>query len=686
MAYEVHYTIPFKTLTGIDCHFDILENDYAGDVVTLTGAGRSPVVHSWDAADILDPIQGSKCVVQYMYERGGVSIADFITTDETKFRGDLYVNDELQFTGFMVIDDFSEPFLMPPTPVTLTFTDGISLLDNVLLSDLFYPFDITDVAYPSLLGVIYYSLYATGVLLPLRSYYNLFPNIDPGYIDRDTDPTTTGWELQSTDMRTFIVDDEGTMDNCKNILTKILKANKCIVRQEKGCWMLIRIPEYTRFSGNIPGGEAVFPTRTEAPELTGITIGNNGDLKPIERSQLQQFKRPAKTITNTYNYTTPVQLFNPHATRLGAFIGTSTSGENTLTDYELMDWENQGTEDAFIRVVTNTDTGFEVDRYFVMPFVASNPQPPLSGTPAGMKAFDIRVNEGDRFNLSFRFRADSDTNDTAYFRIGIRLFDFDGTTPLRDLIFLNNTSDPADAKLSWGFPQGSETNLYSRLSIIVPNRTDLTEWQATDIISVFDYNNHGMPRFPFDGILRIGIFGFNNTSGSMADKDAYIKDFSFEYKLFIADSIQITGQENKATNDANVKNAISDSIFLGSVHKYAVAGALQAYTGPNVPVLVDTWVKESGETEYYRHDEVNTIDEMMLSSSWRTLLEGDFYGLATPSNYASIDGLDGMFIPYKMELDYRQNRCRASFMEISKPDDPTFDEIAYDFRYLYKTE
>jgi hypothetical protein len=775
MAYGKHYTLSFKSLKGDFCRFDILEKDYSGKVIALTGGGRSPVVHSWDASDILAPVWGSKCVVQYVSERrivaggltatenitsttitvdfsgvgvegmvkidietvesgpftfqtigfvgqtaeelvlaliaqfdvsgftatvgatpgtivvvvsgyGGIESASvsvpaqsgtaevliapietFLTTDETKFKGEFYLNSQLQFTGFMVIDDFSAPYLTPPTIPTLTFTDGLALLNQVTLSDA--GFNVTS-GRVSISNIFENMLSLTNLTLPVRQYYNLFPK---GEDNRGDDAGIDAFGLQHLPIKSFLVDDD-SFDNCFTVFEKILKANCCVIMQQQGVWTIVRQAEYKRFNGNIPGSQE----GEVAPVLTTKKIGQNGDLIPIERSQLKQYIRPTKKVTNTFNYRIPQLLTNSNLQRLGALIGTSTSGDNTYTDYELKDWQNQNAGEAFIRVITNTFTGKEVERYIYMPKVDAGANPI---DPVGVRGVPIEVSKGDKFNFTYRAKAPNNIDKNAALRAGFLLV----SATQKYILRYNIPSDGVAGKYIWF---GSTTNTPENITIspdvqYIQRGVDISGYQTFNVWDG-DINKVGIPVFPTDGLLYICLFGFN-AGPNVAETDSVMKDFQFEYQLFINDSVQIVGQENKASQSILSKNESAKEIFIDDAPKFNIAGGLFKKDGSSFIRTTD-WIKKSGETTYYNHGEVNAVDDLLLNSNYRTVFEGDFYGLIHPIGSFTIDGLEGLFVPYKLELDYNQNECRASLREVSKSSDPTFDSLLYNFRYLYSDQ
>lgn len=764
MSYAVHYRMSFTSINGSTCRFDILENNYVGDIVSIIGAGRSPVVQSWDAAGILDPIQGCKCVVKYINERGAsyapeLPVIDFATTDDTKFRGDFYVNSILQFTGFMVIDEFTEPYLTPPVEASLTFTDNLALLEDLTLNQA--GFSVTcgnDMV--NVFSLIDSILSNTSLDLPIRSYYNLFPDSPTDYVDRNINPATTALNLQSVNIRMFLSDDT-TFISCKDALTQILSANCCVLRQEKGEWVIIRIPEYARFSGNIPGGTdttqplsvsaewtdsgpglggvfrilnglaliSYFPvggtmtisnssdptydgdytidfvgtdspdilvsvpeqpatgisvpltfdvattlTNQVAPDLNTITIGQTGDLLPLDRSQQKAFSRPAKQVSHTFKWNLFEYPSNSKLQILGNFIGQTSAGDVYYRDYELAHFSNQFSEAAFIRIVYDAVTDKENDRYIYMPFSADQA---TGSTPDGVLFCSIRVSEGDRVSLSLKQRAATNSSDNALYRIGVSLFADNGSK--YNLIRTNNT-DPAVNKLAWNAGAGVAYVGQTLPAVNVAAANDKTEWTEINL-SDFDYNNIGIPSTPDSGTLKIAFFGYNNTSGSEPNLDALFKDMAILIESPIINLSRIESEVHTATNTVTSKNNIEENISLISDGRHALPGSLYFWTTDD---LTQLWFKESGDATGYLHSKINVIDRAILAADWRTQLEGNFSGLCLPSDYATIDGLEGNFIAYRLSLDYKQNTSNATFYEIHKDTDPVFTDVAYSFRYLYK--
>lgn len=609
MAYVIHYRLSFTTISGIACNFDILENDYPGGLVPLIGEGRSPVIHSWDGGEILAPIQGSKCEVNYIYERtGGVPITDFLTTDEYKFKGDFYVNGVLTFTGFMSVSDFSEPYMYAPTGVKLTFTDGLALLDNVTMTDAGYT--ITD-GRETITSIFEAILALTELTLPFYSYFNLFPWNRTSYTDRDDDADIDAFTLSYININTF-QKGEDEFDNCKSALEKILRANDCVLRQEGGAWVVIRVPEYKRFAGNIPGS---------GPALGASTISKTGDLIPVGRGQLKQYIAAKQRITNRYNYRIPQLLVNGKLTRLGTFIEETLSddGLTIYRDYELSDWVNMNNEAAYIRLEFDSETNTEKDRYIYMPYIDM----PQSGDWNGIYGNSIDVSAGDIIDFSFAFRSATTSDRNALFTICVLFMPSDLSRPLSlRKRFINNTN-----QLQWGefvpVEVDTETNMFPSIGVGVP-KDGIEKWQQFNFLYI-DGTDYGIEPFPADGRIRIYVYGFNSTNGNpLPNLDFQVKDFNFQYFLHVNQSIQIEAQTNKATQVITAKNVTDNEVFLDTAPKYNIAGGLFS-TNSLVLELVESYTKQTNDRQ--------TITMVGLSVQWFEFVSFFKVGDATINQY-----------------------------------------------------
>jgi len=229
-----------------------------------------------------------------------------------------------------------------------------------------------------------------------------------------------------------------------------------------------------------------------------------------------------------------------------------------LNDYELIGWDSQQSQDAFIRVKIETATGNETDRYIVM--VYNGTQSVNQMPSAAIITPKIEVGELDSWNFRCKYRASADFNDNEYFGVAFYLRPCAGGS-FKQLVRTNNV-DASTNIAFWStyipfsaFDPGVPPPSYSALRIA---GVDKSEWAEYSASAVFDANNFGLPKFPFDGTLEIGIYGKNKWNTlQQSNEDSYIKDISLEYFYAITDSSEIAGHIHTASNNPVVKNPLN---------------------------------------------------------------------------------------------------------------------------------
>ena len=184
-----------------------------------------------------------------------------------------------------------------------------------------------------------------------------------------------------------------------------------------------------------------------------------------------------------------------------------------------------------------------------------------------------------------------------------------------------------------------------------------------------------MPRFPFDGYLRLAFFGYNNNSATLSDTSFRMLSVSFTYELWINNTTQIVGEEHTVTQATEYNRVLEREIFTSDSPRSNVAGALFVGT-----TLTSQW----GDDDY-RFGQISILDEMLLRGIPRYKFEGDFRGLVYMDNILTPDFLaDRRFFMTGLTVDYGQGISAIYADEVSGPDDLTYGDFDYDFKYLYK--
>lgn len=615
MAYGIKYSVDFSLYT-----LEISQKDYVGSVTAIE-AGNPAVLHRWDKDEPTPPIKGSSMIANII----GVPLLDFYANNDDEFKGELYKDAVLLFSGFLVQDDCIEDVDDLIHPVSLSFTDGLGLLKDVSMGDALTAIGETN-SKITLLQIIRACLVATGLSLPLEIFAEL---------KEDTQDTVSSFFDQTLIAKESFLKSEREYDNCYNVLESIMSRFNATLIQANGQWNIIRWHEHTPTSFQYDAFFALTGTGTYDDFKV---FGRNEDIYP-EAGYNKKILRPYNLVKETFNYELPPQILkNADLKDLGTLITTYSSGTDTVKEYEFPKWFDStlagATATYFIRVVTDV-LGNETERYVVVKGDA-------------IMSTDIEGDAGDVINFSFSIRTGVSVSLPA------------------NLVFVVRVTDGTSAKYADedGITWKNTTGYAKTFSI------DLTQWQNVEIKT---------GRLPFSGLVTV----FLTLATPSSSDETHYNDLRFEYTAYINESTKITGQthtntqaiDNKNKNEADIniddspRNFIGGTLFLDTL-----TGLLQTRTS--------LW--NTGK----RLGEITTQEEKQWRSDARTITEGTLHGdvLVSPmSTFTSPIFPDLNFVPGLMEIDYANKTCSGTMWELYKTGE---SDVAseYKFEYIYDTK
>ena len=133
MAYGLKYTVPFKTISDVDCVVNIEVKDYSGSSIELTG-GATPFTIPTDESDLLVPIRPSSATLSVF---GSDYLRDLYTSDPQGVRITQLTGGNVHWMGFLTPDTFSQNFTNPEFTYEMECVCALSTLK-------YRKFDFTD--------------------------------------------------------------------------------------------------------------------------------------------------------------------------------------------------------------------------------------------------------------------------------------------------------------------------------------------------------------------------------------------------------------------------------------------------------------------------------------------------------------------------------------------------------------
>jgi hypothetical protein len=332
MSYEVKYRVEFASLSNIQWKIEILEDDFSGSITDLLATGDPlHLEYNSDSDAFNEPIRTSKAVFN-VYSFTDFELIDFYTDQDFRLKVNIYKNDAINWTGWIITGEYGEPYDPVPYPVKITAIDGLSYLKDILYADSVTVSEGDET-------IVYWEgrMVESRILLDIlgkiqitgfREYVNIFA-------DEMLFKTINDSPIEQSVLDTDVFRDM----KCWDVLLEILRKYNAVLRQKDGEFVIYRPSElsqsvvYGRIftAWNTKTSTAYIPD--QQIERAGITSG----LRQFPGSQLM-IKRPAKKITINQDYGYKMSFINNYDLKGNTFTKID---DSTFT---LQNWTKSHTD------------------------------------------------------------------------------------------------------------------------------------------------------------------------------------------------------------------------------------------------------------------------------------------------------------------------------------------------------
>lgn len=256
VRYRMEYTDHLAE-SGKWNRLDIKQRSYSGPIEEICG-GAKPVTIRYEG-DRDDPnvsLVASNATIELMVETSG-QFNDMFLSDDRKYLVEHYIGDDeasiiLYWTGYIVPEFHSEPYLFEPYPLTITASDGIGELKNK---------DFTDINDNNFRGdfkaikLISEILKKTGLELDIHCGINVYDE----NMDENGDP------LDQAFIDSRIYYKKRVPQKCDYVLKSIMDPFRGQMFQSKGVWWIIRLSDAVgtfpyrqfNFNGELEGDSTI---------------------------------------------------------------------------------------------------------------------------------------------------------------------------------------------------------------------------------------------------------------------------------------------------------------------------------------------------------------------------------------------------------------------------------------------
>lgn len=145
MAYGIKYKCEFTSSLGKSLKAYILKKDYNSAQINLRMSGDPIKINYLGSENKYDIIRGSECILEFFSEYDG-QFSEIMTADAMEFQVQIWKDGFMLWQGYVIQDNYSEPFNAAPYLISIRATDGLGNLkhhDFVADDTSFYLSDMT---------------------------------------------------------------------------------------------------------------------------------------------------------------------------------------------------------------------------------------------------------------------------------------------------------------------------------------------------------------------------------------------------------------------------------------------------------------------------------------------------------------------------------------------------------------
>jgi hypothetical protein len=611
LARAEKYRIDFKTRDGYDARIQFLFEGWGGGVTNLTGGTRPFVLQEFNSdEDLWKPIRSQMATIEIIGNVSGVSIDDFLKDKDDDILVIFSYNNvnSAYWYGYLMQDDFQEVWEDTNHILILTAVDGLGYGKDFPLSN--NGSEITAKTTPLQLME-----YCTQNAAQSWGTHYIFNNL---FHDSMTDSATyTGINQCTIDPKTFQIQST-EYENKYSVLEKINRAFNQTLFMYNGNWWVMRLEElYIPPTDNLRGYRNVIGTKTALNTRYDVEVGNAGDVKIIAPSAIRFINRRTKENSVQYSYDPITELITNGTFSRGSLITTT----STLKQYNVNSWDYRVTSGIAPEyyagstpstgsvtrneIYTNTTFGYLEDNYVRFP--TNNA---VSSEETFLRSQAITVFSGEKINISFDYKYETDFNDDGFMRQMVVMLD--GNT--------NNYFMDQDGK--WHLSNAGLTSnvKYLGISYNTSGDPEPTEWNTVSVES---------EPLPDNGVIKIAfILDFH--TGLDAANEAWIKALQFQIiEPFNQLWGPLKGIKTAFTKTDTLYNKQENELFIHDGFSFNFKGSI--YDSAGTSLLDSDWYRYRYNTEQFSFRKQNNIAYWENTRFNRNKLDCNFYGLTYDS-------------------------------------------------------
>lgn len=353
---------------------EIGKKDYGGAVTEIAKSdGEQPVTIEYvgDPENKDKVVIGSQCTVS-LHDEIGFQFTDLFSTTERDYRVDVYIDNNLIWTGYVLPDSYSEDYIEEPYVARIAASDGLGYLKNIPFLD---DFSRLITGRKTQMWVI------TQCLRKLDLDISLWENLDV-YEDSMSETNSDSPLTQAEVNTDLYYDDDGFPFNCYDVLIHNLNIYNAHIVQSGAEFHIIRKPiagaTYRRRKFDLDGNyisDENFNPHLDIDQTQIISVNGDHSLKALS------------------NYKRIIIHYKPQPFRNLIIDG----------DFEDLAWEDENTLINWTKEGAATLVKYKVDEGYAVSLEDTFPNSIIDATYIESTPVHIVVDEDSQFGFFFQY-------------------------------------------------------------------------------------------------------------------------------------------------------------------------------------------------------------------------------------------------------------------------------------------
>jgi hypothetical protein len=291
------YRIEFSDLNKVEWRISIGDSAHTGTYTLLKATGN-PLNFAYDneSDDVFDPMRPSRATFE-VYSETNFALLDLYSVEDMHYPVTIYCNEALFWSGYVETQNYEEVYEPAPYTVSITATDGLSILENILYAD--------SIAYHEGEETItYYNGHEreSKIILDIlgeigftefKEYVNIY---EDNMLSTASDSPLDQIKIDRDVFKDYY---------CYEVLSEILKKYNAIIRQKDGIFCIVRPAEL--LDATVYGRWFTADTTKTAITLNPDQFLKRKTTHPSSR-RIQvpggrlMIQPPAKKVTSVFDY------------------------------------------------------------------------------------------------------------------------------------------------------------------------------------------------------------------------------------------------------------------------------------------------------------------------------------------------------------------------------------------------